>query len=472
MCKFDNLLLLGDFNSSVDEVNMSEFCDIYNLQNLISDPTCFKNPLNPSSIDLILTNKRNSFQNNQTIETGLSDFHKMTITVLKSFFQKQDPVTIKYRDYKGFDKSIFHAELNEMLINNTYNNNNINYNLFESIFMLLLNKHAPIREKYVRANNAPFMNKILSKAVMNRSRLRNRFLRNPTTINKTNYNKHRNYCVNLFRREKKKYFDNLDLNMLTDNKKFWKLINPLFSEKHNKSRKITLIENDDIISNDANVAELMNKHFSNAVDNLDIVGYLTTENIDSEDDTISKIIYKYKDHPSILKIKELDIKEKFSFMLSTVEDMEREIKNLNTNKPTTFNNIPAKSLVENSEICSPFISKIFNDSILHTNFPEALKRADITPAHKKDERTSKENYRPVSILPSVSKIFERIMYNQIYSYMNKYLSQYLCGFRKFYNTQHCLVAMLEKWRKALDKRNLAGALLTDLSKAFECLNHE
>ena len=152
--------------------------------------------------------------------------------------------------------------------------------------------------------------------------------------------------------------------------------------------------------------------------------------------------------------------------------MEREIKNLNTNKPTTFNNIPAKILVENNEICSPFISKIYNDSILHTNFPEALKKADITPAHKKDERTSKENYRPVSILPSVSKIFERIMYNQIYSYMNKYLSHYLCGFRKSYNTQHCLVAMLEKWRKALDKRKLAGALLTDLSKAFDCLNHE
>ena len=90
----------------------------------------------------------------------------MTITVLKSFFQKQDPVTIKYRDYKRFDKYIFQAELNEMLINETYDNNNINYNSFESIFMILLNKHAPIREKYVRANNAPFMNKILSKAVV------------------------------------------------------------------------------------------------------------------------------------------------------------------------------------------------------------------------------------------------------------------------------------------------------------------
>ena len=60
MCKFDNLLLLGDFNSSVDEIQMNEFCDVYNLHNLIKDPTCFKNPLNPSAIDVILTNIQSS----------------------------------------------------------------------------------------------------------------------------------------------------------------------------------------------------------------------------------------------------------------------------------------------------------------------------------------------------------------------------------------------------------------------------
>ena len=98
--------------------------------------------------------------------------------------------------------------------------------------------------------------------------------------------------------------------------------------------------------------------------------------------------------------------------------------------------------------------------------------ADITPAYKKDERSNKDNYRPISILPSISKMFERDMYEQISAYMETYLSQYLCGFRKGYGTQHCLIVMLEKWRKALDKRDVAGALLTDLSKAFDCLNHE
>ena len=97
--------------------------------------------------------------------------------------------------------------------------------------------------------------------------------------------------------------------------------------------------------------------------------------------------------------------------------------------------------------------------------------ADITPAHKKDETTNKRNYRPVSILPAISKIYERDMYNQINKYMNTHLSSYLCGFRKGYSAQHCLMMMLERWRNALDNKLTAGALLTDLSKAFDCLHH-
>ena len=205
MSTYENILLLGDFNSETKEKSMAEFCDIYHIQNLITVPTCYKNPLSPSSIDVILTNKIRSFQNSQTIETGLSDHHKMIVTVLRAFFKKQDPVTINYRDYKSFDKSKFHYELKNIIDSSDMLSKNINYELFESSFMELLNKHAPMRKKYVRANNAPFMNRNLSKAIMTRSRLRNKFLKNPNESNKSDYNRQRNYCVNLLRREKKKY---------------------------------------------------------------------------------------------------------------------------------------------------------------------------------------------------------------------------------------------------------------------------
>ena len=82
-----------------------------------------------------------------------------------------------------------------------------------------------------------------------------------------------------------------------------------------------------------------------------------------------------------------------------------------------------------------------------------MKMAEITPLHKKDDRKKKDNYRPVSILPSVSKILEKNMYGNIIKFMSDKLSPYLRGFRKGYNTQYCLMVMLEKWKKALDKRS-------------------
>ena len=95
--------------------------------------------------------------------------------------------------------------------------------------------------------------------------------------------------------------------------------------------------------------------------------------------------------------------------------------------------------------------------VTNSEFPSVLKQANITPVFKKGERYSKDNYRPVSILPNVSNMFERCMFRQINEYMDVFLSKHQCGFRKGYSTQQCLLAMLEKWRSAVDnKKNIWG----------------
>ena len=121
-------------------------------------------------------------------------------------------------------------------------------------------------------------------------------------------------------------------------------------------------------------------------------------------------------------------------------------------KAAVENDISAKNLMETNEISSIFLTKIYNDSKDDQIFPGTLKNADVIPIHKKDERTSKEKYRPVSLLPLISKLFERDMYNQILSYIEKHLSPYLFGFRKSHSTEQCLNVMIEKWKKALDEK--------------------
>ena len=106
------------------------------------------------------------------------------------------------------------------------------------------------------------------------------------------------------------------------------------------------------------------------------------------------------------------------------------------------------------------------------NVPILLKIADVIPIHKANERILKTNYRPVSLLPVLSKLFEKNMYDPIVLYIEKILSPFLFGFRKGHSTQQCLMVMIEMWRKALDNKKIAGGILTDLSKAFDCLSHD
>ena len=154
--------------------------------------------------------------------------------------------------------------------------------------------------------------------------------------------------------------------------------------------------------------------------------------------------------------------------------MEVEVMNLNAKKTGTFMNIPANVLKQVKGIIVEPLMQVWNVEIINNKkFPSKLKYADITPIFKKLDSILKENYRPVSILPVVSKIFERLMKNQMNMYIDQYLSPYLCGYRKGFNAQYALTAMIEKWKKCLDKRDgIAGAIFMDLSKAFDTINHE
>ena len=139
------------------------------MKNLVKQNTCFKNPDKSTCIDLILTNCPRSFQNTDTFATGLSDFHKLTFTVLKQHFPKQKPVDVIHQQYKSLRNDNFRIELENALLK--YNSNNIDYDNFIKTILTVLDKHAPIQKKYLRATNHDnFVTKQLRKALMKRSK--------------------------------------------------------------------------------------------------------------------------------------------------------------------------------------------------------------------------------------------------------------------------------------------------------------
>ena len=190
-------------------------------------------------------------------------------------------------------------------------------------------------------------------------------------------------------------------------------------------------------------------------------------------DPIDKIIYNYSKHPSIIKIIQIiKSNDNFSFHESkrnqiNQNEIEQEIVQLNEGPDAITPKIIKDSII----VVKAPLTTLFNTSVKESLFPSGLKYGNVSPLYKKDENTKKENYRPISILPSISTFFERLMFQQITSYVSNLLSPYLCGFRKGYNVQHALLRLKNSLNMNLDKHKSIGLLMMDLSKAFDCIPH-
>ena len=237
--------------------------------------------------------------------------------------------------------------------------------------------------------------------------------------------------------------------------------------------KVTLVEGKEIINEDGGNAEILNTFFSNAVKNLKIPEYQEADPLANNiSHPIFKAILKYRNYSSIVAIKYLNKGSRFDFCRVSVQNVVKEIKKLNTRKAIQYTDLPVKILKKNSGIFGNNICDFFSDCVDRGDFPSILKIANITPVFKKGNRDLKGNYRPVSILPVCTKIFEKLLCKQIALFTDPLLSKFQCGFRKGYGAQDCLLAMLEHWKSVVDKGKVFGTLLTDLLTFFDCLSHE
>ena len=467
--RYDNVMVLGDFNLEPDDIALSSLINDHGLYNIIKHPTCFKSSRG-RCIDLIFTNRKYSFMQSKSFETGFSDHHHMIYTILKTTFIKLHPKKIIYRDYKNWSQVRFEDELRQSLVSAHPSV----YGTFESIFMRTLEANAPTKTKIVRANNKPHVNKELRRAITRRSTLKNIANRSKREEDIRKYKDQRNLVVKLNVKAKKQHFTSIQSKTIDNEKKFWKTVKPLFSNRNHMCEKITLIEDGKILSNDEEIAECFNEYFTNITHSLDIDPlFKVVHEQQTIDQMVLRAIDKYRDHPSIVVIKQHVTTNCAIFKFSHVNPTEvmRQIDLLDNNKSSS-GNIPTSFLKATREIICPYLTDCINSAIFDCKFPNELKEADLSPVFKNDDSTFKGNFRPISVLPAVSKIYERILKEQISSYICDRLSNILCGFREGYSTQHALIRLIEKWRQCLDASGIVGTILMDLSKAYDCLPHD
>ena len=201
------------------------------------------------------------FQHTSTIETGLSDHHKLVLSFLKSTFKRLPPKELSYRCYKNFNEDNYLNDLKNLPINTILDTEDPYSSLTKEV-RKLIDKNAPLKTKKVRGNHAPFMNKELSKAIKNRSRLKNKWNNFKSRENFVAYKNSKKFCKKLTENSRRDYFKDVTSNGVMTNREFWRVMKPMLTNKGiYDSGTIILEENGALIKEEKKLVEIFNDHY-------------------------------------------------------------------------------------------------------------------------------------------------------------------------------------------------------------------
>ena len=293
------------------------------------------------------------------------------------------------------------------------------------------------------------------------------------------YKKQRNFCVSLRRKCMKNCLKKLTEKGLTTNKSFWKFMKPFLTNKgFTGNNDITLIHQNKIISDEKQLTKLFNSYYINVIEKSSDTKTFGINFKNTSVQSVRDIVNSYENNPSIIKIKQVvngsnvSDSERFSFKTINESEIKDLLKNVDIKKASGVDTIPTKLVKLSADFLTPLLTKAINTSIAQNAFPENTKTASVIPLDKgKPNKNEMSNFRPVSVLNTFSKIYERVLKDQINSPWHIF-HRFLSAYRKNYSSQNILISLTEEWRKKLDNNFVVGAVLTDLSKAFDCIPHD
>ena len=234
-------------------------------------------------------------------------------------------------------------------------------------------------------------------------------------------------------------------------------------KKYRNGNSVILCEDNETVNDEVKVANIFNEYFSTIASSIGFSDALC--------DTESAI-RKHAAHPSVVAIKNKhNNAENFHFTLVSDKEIEDKLKTIKPRKATGYDNIPGKLLkLGCKELCAPF-ANLINNCIQNNVFPDIMKCAEVSPIYKKADNLSKCNYRPVSVLTSISKLYESVLNDQLYTFLAYLFEIFLSAFRKGYSCQSLLIKFIEDMKQSIDQGKNVGVVFMDLSKAFDCLPH-
>ena len=446
------------FNNSLDNhtSRLIDILDNYQFFQIIDEPTRVTQTTK-SLIDHFITKSRENVILSGVYPLSISD-HSLIFAVRKIGTPRGNPRFIESRSFKNFDQNRFKLDLQNANWPpiGSVNNANDYWSKWKSIFLEIVDKHAPCRTKKVRSRPSPWITSEIKKQMYSRDKLKKKAMKTNKPEIWDDYKKIKNNVNKAVKRTKKSFYRQEIQSKAGDCKGTWKVLNNLMDRKSKNTQikeiKLTPTESE---TKPEGIADQLNKHFTE-------IG--------------SKLASEIMEPPSGVSFKNYLTKTDTKFKLKKVKPAKvlKLLSTVDPGKASGVDQISNKLL----KIAAPYIhlslTDFFNLSVETNTFPWELEIAKVYPLFKDGELNDKNNYRPISVIPTVARVFERLIYDQLYNYLNdnNLIDTQQSGFRSLHSTVTALLDLTNDWCVNIDKKCVNGAIFLDLKKAFDTVNHQ
>ncbi|XP_045449098.1 uncharacterized protein LOC123657621 [Melitaea cinxia] len=452
-------IVFGDFNINLLENNkrLTEYKQIiqesgHRLLNKIHKSHCTRDSTTKKSIiDHVSTNLKTNNFNVAIINSSFSD-HKNIYVQLNKF---KTPNKIR-TTYESIDYTKLYRSLDSTQLINSIKNYTELENLIKQHFI----DCKETKTKILNNIRDDWINKDIIDGISQRNFLWTQYKNNPSNeYIKTKFYSKRTEIAELIQSTKDLYYYKLFTNNTKNPKKTWTLVNKLCMNKTNQSCAPSKIKVESkIISDIKDICNVFDKYFAT-------IGSLLAKKIPTQYHNILHPIHTINEHNN---------HELKTFKPCSSSEIERLIGDLDSNASTGIDKISTKALKCLCSSISKSLAHCFNKLMSEGIFPDSLKIAKITPIHKSGSLLDPENYRPISVLPVLSKILEKLIHNRLVTYLDSFdfISERQYGFRARSNTTAATVDLVTKIRQNLDRKNIALGVFIDLKKAFDTVSHK
>ena len=333
----------------------------------------------------------------------------------------------------------------------TSNDVSASLQFFCSKLKAVFDDHAPFVEKRIKGKKSPWLSCEVKKSMNDRDKLLRKARKSKNEADWVAYKRLRNYCTNLIKRSKASFRRNLLAENIGNPRKFWSTIKTIFPSKSMKSKDTTAVN-----VNCESRANKFSTYFKNAITTLKLAA-------------IPFMNFTWR----FLKPRTSRTCKIFTMNYISKNFIEKELCSLKRNKATGLDELPSGLLKGCAKNISEPLCYIMNLSIKTSIVPNIWKSAKVVPIFKSGNHDLPENYRPISVLPVLSKVFEKAIHYQLLHFLetNKLLSDSQFGFRKYRSTKLAAALLCDNIRKEMNNGNRIGAVYLDLSKAFDTIGH-